>query len=48
MIDKPERPHLVLGDVVVKLGEEADDVFVARQLVLLFLEPPQVVLVKDQ
>ena len=44
MIDKPERPHLVLGDVVVELGEEADDVLVAGQLVLLLLETAQVVL----
>ena len=45
---RPESPHLIFGDVFVKLGEEADDVFVARQLVLLFLEPPQVVLVRHQ
>lgn len=38
-----ERPHLVLGDVVVELGEEADDVLVAGQLVLLLLETAQVV-----
>ena len=44
MIDKPERPHLVLGDVVVELGEEADDVLIAGELVLLLLETAQVVL----
>ena len=40
----PQCPHLVLCDVVVKLWEEADDVFVPRQLVLLLLETTQVVL----
>ena len=40
----PQCPHLVLCDVVVKLREEADDVFVPRQLVLLLLETTQVVL----
>ena len=39
-----EAPHLVLGEIVLELGKELEDLLVAGLVVLLLLEPPQVVL----
>jgi hypothetical protein len=39
-----EGPHLVLGEVVLKVPEELEDLLVAGEVVLLLLKPPQVVL----
>jgi hypothetical protein len=39
-----EGPHLVLGEVVLEVPEELEDLLVAGEVVLLLLKPPQVVL----
>jgi hypothetical protein len=43
-----EAPHLVLCEVVLELGKELEDLLVAGDMVLLLLEPTQVVLKKDR